>query len=320
MKHNVKITILILSMFLLTQFIGLYVVDSYSTERFIDGEMTQVTPMKILPYGMGLEDSEKESETTLLTTIIFSFIIAILILFLLMRLKARFILKSWFFIVTMLALGISFTSFLPGIKFASLIALGIAFPITLAKIYKKDFISHNISELLIYPGIAAVFVPLLGLLGIIILLVLISIYDMWAVWKSKIMQKMAKYQMNELNIFSGFFIPYASKKQKEKIRKINLKIKNKTMTKEEASKKGIKVNIAILGGGDVIFPIITSGVVLKTWGVFPAIAVIFGAFAGLLSLLVFSEKKKFYPAMPFITAGIFLAIGICWLIINQNLF
>ncbi len=316
MKHGVKITILILSMFLLTQFIGLYVVDSYSTERFIDGETTQVVPSKILPYGMGLDEEEVQNESNLLTSIIFAFVIAMLVLFLLMRLKARFILKGWFFIVTMLALGISLTAILPEIKFASLIALGIAIPITLAKIYKKDFIVHNISELLIYPGIAAIFVPLLGLMGIIILLVLISIYDMWAVWKSKIMQKMAKFQMNELKIFSGFFIPYASKKQKEKIRKIKEKIKNKKMTEEEAKKKGIKVNIAILGGGDIIFPIIASGVVLKIWGVLPAIVVIFGAFAGLLFLLSFSEKKKFYPAMPFITTGIFLAMGICWLIIN----
>jgi len=42
--------------------------------------------------------------------------------------------------------------------------------------------------------------------------------------------------------------------------------------------------------------------------------VIAGAFLGLLSLFLFSEKKKFYPAMPFITAGIFLGMIIGWLI------
>ena len=80
-------------------------------------------------------------------------------------------------------------------------------------------------------------------------------------------------------------------------------------------KKGIKVNVAILGGGDVIFPIITAGVILKTWGIYPAIGVAFGALLGLGLLLFFSEKKKFYPAMPFIAAGIFLAIGISALLI-----
>ncbi len=316
MKHSAKITILILAMFLVTQFIGLYVVDSYSTERFVDGHTINVESSKILPYGMGLNEEERENKSNLLTSIIFSFVIAVLLLFLLTHLKAKVILKTWFFLVTVLALGISLTALLPAVKFVSIIALSLGFFLALAKIYKRDFIAHNFSELLIYPGIAAIFVPLLGLFGIIILLVLISVYDMWAVWKSKIMQKMAKFQMNELNIFGGFFVPYASKKEKEKIRLIREKVKNKKMTKKEAEKKGIKVNVAILGGGDIIFPIIASGVILKTWGVWPAITTTFGAFLGLLSLFMFSEKKKFYPAMPFITAGIFLAIGICWLIIK----
>jgi hypothetical protein len=80
----------------------------------------------------------------------------------------------------------------------------------------------------------------------------------------------------------------------------------KSKTKEKG--QSIKVNIAILGGGDVIFPIITAGVILKTWGLIPALLVIAGATAGLTYLFMKSEKKKFYPAMPFITAGMFIAI------------
>ena len=86
--------------------------------------------------------------------------------------------------------------------------------------------------------------------------------------------------------------------------------------------------MAILGGGDVIFPIITSGVVLMTQfvnlpfglkpfigGFIPALFVIFGATLGLTLLFLFSEKKKFYPAMPFITAGIFLGIILSYLLV-----
>jgi presenilin-like A22 family membrane protease len=122
---------------------------------------------------------------------------------------------------------------------------------------------------------------------------------MWAVWKSGIMQKMAKYQMNELKIFSGFFIPYISKK---------VRMGLKGLSKSELKKKKIKANVAILGGGDVVFPVITAGVMLKDFGLWPAIFVIIGAALGLSYLLFFAEKKKFYPAMPFITAGIFLGI------------
>ena len=78
--------------------------------------------------------------------------------------------------------------------------------------------------------------------------------------------------------------------------------------------KKIKVNVAILGGGDVIFPIIAAGVMLKTLGIWAALLVILGAVLGLGYLFFFAKKKKFYPAMPFITAGIFLGGALAYLI------
>ena len=259
-----------------------------------------------LPYGL---DSSTPSDTSdfvfILQQIIFAFVIAIAILFLLMKFKIELFLKLWFMFVIILSLGITFNAILPQAKYVSTIALIIAIPLTISKVYGRDIIIHNLTELLIYPGIASVFVPLLNIWTLIGLLILISIYDMWAVWKSGIMQKMAKYQMNNLKIFSGFFIPYISKE-------IRLKIKK--MKKSDLNKKKIAVNLAVLGGGDIVFPIVTSGVILKFWGIGPAILTIFGATIGLISLLIYSEKKKFYPAMPFITIGILIALGISWLI------
>lgn len=307
MKHTVKITLIILSMFLLTQFIGLHVVDNYAKERVIDGVVVSVENSNQLPYGMEIPETKSVDDyDNNFISILISFIIAIAVLFLLTKVKSKIVMRTWFFFVTVLAIGISLTAILPKWQAVSYIALGLAVILALGKIFRRSFISHNLSELLIYPGIAAVFVPLLNLKTMIILLVIISIYDMWAVWKSGIMQKMAKYQMDELKIFSGFFVPYASKIQRAKIAK---------MSKKDIKTKGVKVSAAILGGGDVIFPIITAGVIMKTWGIFPAIGIIFGALLGLSLLLFFSEKKKFYPAMPFITAGIFLAMLISWLLI-----
>jgi hypothetical protein len=93
-------------------------------------------------------------------------------------------------------------------------------------------------------------------------------------------------------------------------------------------KKKVKVNLAILGGGDIVFPIITAGVIFQTGtvnllagmkpfvgGFWPAIFVIAGATLGLGLLFSFSKKKKFYPAMPFITAGIFLGIILSYLLL-----
>jgi len=287
MKHKLAIILVLLGMFLVTQFIGLYVVNHYSQNE--------------LPYGM--EPPEEINPVNAFPSIIIAFIIAIALFFLLTKFKIEFILKLWFLIVIVLALGLSINSFLPKEQYIPLMSLIIALPFALIKVFNRNIIVHNTTELLIYPGIAAVFVPLLNIWTMIILLILISIYDAWAVWKSKIMQKMAKYQINTLKIFSGFFIPYLSKKEREKIKMLKQKYK-----KSELKKKKIKINIAILGGGDVIFPIISAGVMLKTLGIWPAIFVILGAALGLSYLLFFSEKKKFYPAMPFITAGIFLGM------------
>jgi len=298
MKHNLKITAILLAMFLITQFIGLYVVNHYSTSE------------KGLPYGMETPKIEKESDFySIFPSLIVAFVIAIFLLIFLSKFKAEFILKLWFFVVIIIALGIALNAPLSFFKYSSLIALLIAVPLAWEKIYGRNLLVHNATELLVYPGIASVFVPILNVWTIIILLILISIYDIWAVWHSGIMQKMAKYQIQKLNVFSGFFIPYASKKVREQIK--NMK---KTLSKKQLEKKRVKVNVAILGGGDVIFPIITAGVMLRTFGLVSALFVIAGATLGLTYLFFFAEKRKFYPAMPFISAGIFAGMILYWLI------
>ncbi len=121
------------------------------------------------------------------------------------------------------------------------------------------------------------------------------------------MQKMAKFQMNELKIFGGFLIPSTSKKIQAQIQNLKIKYKNKKMPKKIKNKK-FKVNLAILGGGDVIFPIITAGVFMRAYNIIPSLFIIGGSLAGLLSIFVFSKKGKAYPAMPYITTGIFAGL------------
>jgi presenilin-like A22 family membrane protease len=217
-----------------------------------------------------------------------------------------------------IALFLSFYSLFPKYLLFTIVASVSALVLGFIKIFRRNFLVHNLTELLIYPGIATIFVPLLNFWSIIVLLVIISIYDIWAVWHSGIMQKMARYQIDKLKVFSGFFVPYISK---------NLRMKLNKMKKSKLKNKKIKVNLAILGGGDVIFPLITAGVIMKidkivlpfglkqfSGGLFPALFIVVGATLGLALLFMFSEKKKFYPAMPFITAGIFTGIILSYLI------
>ncbi len=308
MKHKLSITLLLLAMFLATQFIGLYVVNQYAPKLAISVNETNQTEFTIekndLPFGLSIQDDDKPD----FFGIIFSFILAFLVIFFLMKYKWKLIMRIWFFLVVAIALSISFYSLLIGrTEQAQIIALSAGFLFAVFKIYKPNVIIHNATELLIYPGIAAIFVEILNPVSIILLLVIISLYDMWAVWRSGIMQKMAKFQMEELNLFGGFLIPTMSKKVREKIDQIRQKYKGKEIP-TNLKKRKFKVSLAILGGGDIIFPIITSGVFMRVYGLLPALFIIVGSFAGLTYLFAITKKGKAYPAMPYITAGIFLGL------------
>lgn len=297
MKHTIKITITLITMFLVTQLIGLYVINSYTPvieQQVINGNVENVTTNPI-PYGM--EPPEIEPVYSL-SSIIISFAVAIVLIFLLMKFKAEMFIRVWFFVVVILAVGLAINPIVRmfNIPYAQYVAAAIALPLAIFKIFKRNIIVHNITELLIYPGIAAVFVPILNIWTVFILLILISIYDMWAVWHSGFMQKMAKFQMDRLKIFTGFFVPYFGKAAREKIKKIK-------MSKGKKKDMKVRVNVAILGGGDVVFPIIAAGVLLRSSGLIQALMVTIFATIALLLLLIYSQKGKFYPAMPFITAG-----------------
>ena len=312
MKHTLPITLILVSMFVVTQLIGLAVVGYYTPQIEqveIDGELVNVTTNP-LPYN--LEPPTDIDKKSSLISIVIAFIIAILFIFLLTKLKAALFIRLWFFFVVALVVGITLNALLNyfNIQYASIIAILIAIPLAVWKIFKRNVIVHNITELMIYPGISVVFIPLLNVWTIIILLILISLYDMWAVWHSQFMQKMANFQINELKVFGGFFVPYLNKKQRAQVKNAKLQMKQGKKIKE----KKMKVNLAILGGGDVVFPIITAGVILRTLGLTEALLVTAGATIALFLLFNYSQKGKFYPAMPFITAGLLAGIGLAYLI------
>jgi len=307
-------------MFLITQFIGLFVVNAYTPiKQAIINPQTNITEnitTNSLPYGMQAPEFKSNFDFwSVLPSIIISFIIAIFITLIIAKYKWKMLIRIWFFAVIIFALGISINAlfltfhlfsntvkllFLGQIPLSWIISTLIVLPFAFLKIYKSHIIIHNLTELLIYPGIAAVFVPILNIQTMIVLLAIISIYDMWAVWHSGIMQKMAKFQIQELQIFGGFLVPYVSKTVKDKIKKL------KKLGKLKGKK--IKVSLAILGGGDVVFPIITAGIFLRAYGLVPALLITAGAFLGLLFLFIISKKGKSYPAMPFISVGMLLGM------------
>lgn len=313
MKHSKKVTLILICMFIITQLIGLFVVSSYNNG------------IK-LPFGMEPPEDIKESSLVGgLSSVITAFFIAILLFFLLMRINAYTFIRLWYFFVTILALGLTIyvILFLIGID-NQIVSLIFAIPLAYTKVFKRNLLVHNITELLIYPGIAAVFISFLNnvfggnvILATIIILFIISIYDIWAVWHSKVMQKMAEFQMNNLKFFTGFFVPYADKKEKEKIKLLKEKTMGRTDSEieKEFKKAKIKVNLAILGGGDVIFPIISAGIFYNYYGVISSLLIIIFSTIALSLLFVLAKKGKYYPAMPFITAGLYIGMLLSWIVL-----
>jgi presenilin-like A22 family membrane protease len=268
MKHNIKISLIIVGLFLAAQFIGLFIVNSYFSQE--------------LPFG--IETPEFQEEVSYIP-LIFAIILATAFALILVKFGAEKIWKTWFFLASLYLLTIAFSGFLD-----QRVALGGAILFTSLRYLRPSIISHNFVELFVYSGIAALFVPILSIFSISMLLLIIMVYDAIAVWKTKHMIKLAKFQA-KAKVFAGLAIPYARKTITDKKTKKKIKAFTKT---------------AILGGGDIGFPLLFAGVILRETGFLDAsLVVVFSALA-LLGLLIFSKKNKFYPAMPFIGAGIFL--------------
>ncbi|MEK6808867.1 MAG: presenilin family intramembrane aspartyl protease, partial [Nanoarchaeota archaeon] len=174
---------------------------------------------------------------------------------------------------------------------------------------------HNFTEVFIYTGITILILPFLNLFSGLMLLAFISIYDMIAVWKSKHMIKLAKFQTKS-KLFAGLLLTYPTKKRYTKIiGKPN----------EYAQKKKVEGGkTAILGGGDIAFPLMFSSAVMehliivdglqKQLAFIQSIIVSVFVTIALIILLIKSEKGKFYPAMPFLSIGCLIGYLVVWIV------
>ncbi len=289
MKHNAKITIFLLVLFLAAQFTGLFIVDNYID--YAKTDETGVFTYKDLPYD--IERPETTPSASILL-IVGAILIGTVLLLVLIRFRKVNVWKIWFFLSVLITLSVALSAFI-----SQWFALILAFIFAFIKIFRPNIIVHNLTELLIYGGLAAIFAPLLNFYAALVLLILISLYDMFAVWQSKHMVKLANFQTDS-KIFAGFFVPYKMVSMKQ------LKKKAKGATEE--------VKNAVLGGGDIGFPLIFAAVLIKDFGLLKTMIVPVFAALALLLLLLKSKKNRFYPAMPFITAGCLVGYGVLQLL------
>jgi presenilin-like A22 family membrane protease len=290
MKYDFKTIFILISLFFISQVVGLGILYKDMKIEIVNGTQQVIHAETVL--GPRPELSGWESFVWIISAIAISTILLLIIIKIgIVNLWKLIFFGSIFFAIS-LALGVLFN---PTVTFI------IAFILALIKVFKPNLLVHNITEMLIYSGIAVMLVPLFELTWIIALLIVISLYDFYAVFKSKHMITMAKFQIKS-KVFAGIMIPYKAVKG----------IKKK------------KVGGAIIGGGDVAFPLMFSGVVMESLVKFSHLAkeiafiktLIIPVFICLtLVFLLFKGKEgKFYPAMPFITAGCLISYGIILLV------
>jgi presenilin-like A22 family membrane protease len=296
MKHTMKVTILLVLVFLVIQVFGLMVVNAD-----ISTQLSPVTGQVTIEHSENVAERPQTEGASSMIYILIGIGLGTVIILILMKLKQVKIWLLFYLFAVWLTISMTFGVFIPS-TFAMLFALALA----IMKLVSKDIVIHNFTELFIYSGIAVFFAPVLDILWVTVLLILISIYDMFAVWKSKHMVGMAKFQ-TESKVFAGLMIPY------ENVRKIS---SGKTSS-------GKKVSTAILGGGDIAFPLIFSSVVMEqlvtSYSIVKSVALLKVMIIPiivslvLLWLLVKGEKGKFYPAMPFVTIGCLAGYGLLML-------
>jgi len=319
MKHDLKITLALVLFFVLAQVVGLALIGlDISEVKVVEGELTIIheeTSLGPRPEVRGLGAFAYIAIGVLIGTILVLLII---------RMRKINIWKAWFFLAVFIAISLAL-----GVLFNNYIALIIALILAIIKVAKPNVFIHNITEVLMYAGIAVFLVPILNVFWAAILLIAISVYDFIAVFKSKHMVRMAKFQAKS-KVFAGLFIPYTPKEAS-----LNLNLKAEKSVKPPKELKApapkppkqktqkVQRKNAILGGGDIAFPLIFTGVVMeslvvqgmsKTAALYQSLIITATTTLALALLFMFAKKDKFYPAMPIISAGCFLGYIIVLLI------
>ena len=296
MKHSWKITLFFVALFLVSHVLGLFLLSN-SVSFSIDDSGQKVIAFKDTFVGERPVMSDLESIIYLAVGVA----IGTLVLLFFAKKKKQNWWRIWFLVAAWMTITVSLQALFGSDSFwlSALAAI-----LALWKVYKPNMIVHNLTEIFVYTGIVLIFVPMFSVLSMFIVLILVSIYDAYAVWKSKHMITLAKFTRDS-NLFPGFTL----RNKQEDVEKIAIKASSVVSSNTSKGKVGI------LGGGDVVFPLLFSGAIfvnllkkgmsLNVAFLFALIVSLFAAL-GLFLLFYFSKKDKFYPAMPFLSAGAFI--------------
>ncbi len=303
MKHDLKIVAILTIFYFLAQIIGLGIVYSdIKVEKAVTETGQVITIVSHPETALGPRPDVYNFDAILM--VLTGVLIGTGLVLLIVKFNQVNVWKIFFFMAVFFSITISVGVFVSW-EYAATAGFVLAF----VKLWKSNIIIHNITEVLVYSGIAVLFAPLFDPLWVIALLLMISVYDAFAVWKSKHMVKMAEFQIKS-EVFAGLSIPYKSGKVKASKGKMG------------SSRQKTKITTAILGGGDIAFPLIFAASVMESFireGLLGPIVLLKGLIipiattATLFLLMLWGKRGQYYPAMPFLTAGCLVGYGLTFL-------
>lgn len=173
----------LLTLFLVCELFGLFIIESYARQE----------------SSLLASQQEVRAETGF-AYFTLGIILVSAVFYMLMKLGRIKLIKAWFYLAIIIAITLSLSAFMP-----EAIAIMIAIIVLTLKVKEPNVYTHNMAELLIYAGIIILFVGFFDILSVIILLLVISVYDFVSVFITKHMIRMAKTQAS-LGMFSGLLI------------------------------------------------------------------------------------------------------------------
>lgn len=223
--------------------------------------------------------------------------VATVLLLALYRFDAGLLVRLWFGLALLLTTFIFFDALL-----APLPALG-ATALALGLRYRTaNPMRRNLLDAVSFAGAGALFGSLLSLPAAAVLYGLLSVYDYVAVNLSGHMVTLAK-EGAASGTFMGFQTPTPDGTEVDLERR----------AAGDATGEGRRAGV--LGGGDVIVPMIFAVALLSRFGPGAAVAAMLGSAAALHLFFVRLSGEKFYPAIPVVGAGSLVGLA-AWLLIS----
>ena len=217
---------------------------------------------------------------------------------LLLHWNRKLLIKLWFNSALVLTVYIFFASFM-----SPMTALGPAIAVFIVRVMSPGYGIRNLADIFSYAGAGALFGTMLGVVPALIFLVFLGIYDIVSVFLTGHMVDLAVKTV-ENDSFMGIMLP-ETEEESERAGSI-----------EETGKSSDRDTVVgMVGGGDVIGPMVLSVSLLKILPLASAVMTSIGSMLGLYFLMERKGNEGFLPAIPFVAAGGILGLAVSLLFV-----